>query len=124
MSGYSGYSGATGVSGYSGATGGGSTAVTFFSMNDLVLWGASGSYFKSTISGNQSFYLSGISSGVYYYTLIKNTSASAVTITLPNTADIKPSATFTVGANNKYKEVALIYDGTTRIWQVSEELSF
>ena len=120
IDGTSGYSGQSGWSGQNGSAGG---AAIFYSSNDLVLWGASGQYLYSTISGNQSFYLSGISSGVYYYTLIKNTSASAVTITLPNTADIKPSATFTVGANNKYKEVALIYDGTTRIWQVSEELS-
>ena len=48
-----GYSGASGWSGQNGSAGG---AAIFYSSNDLVLWGTSGQYLYSTISGNQSFY--------------------------------------------------------------------
>jgi hypothetical protein len=41
---------------------------------------------------------------------------------LPNTADVKSSTTTTIAAG-KYKELAFFSDGTTRFWQISEELS-
>lgn len=104
------------------ATGGGA-GTTFYTPTDLSVDGANGNYFLIEISANASFSLSNIAVGTQYYFRIKNTSAGAITITLPNTADIKKAATFTVGASNKYVEAAMIYDGTNRTWQISEELS-
>jgi hypothetical protein len=95
----------------------------FYSQTSLTVDGANGNYFLIELSANASFSLSNIVAGTQYYFRIKNTSGSAITITLPNTADIKASATFTVGASNKHKEVAMIFDGTKRTWQISEELT-
>lgn len=93
-----------------------------YSQSNLSINGNNGTYFICSISGNSSFMLSNIATGVSYIIRIKNTSSSAITITLPTTADIKPFNTFTIAANNVYRELSLIYDGTNRIWQVSVEL--
>ena len=93
------------------------------SQSNLTIDGATNNYFIVSLSANASFSLSNIATGRMYYFLIKNTSSSDITITLPNTADIKASLTFVVKASNKYKEVALFFDGTNRIWQISEDLT-
>lgn len=95
----------------------------FYSQSNLTIDGANGNYFLVTLSANASYSLSNIATGVQYYFRIKNTSGSAITITLPNTADIKSVLAFGVGASNKYKEVAMIYDGTNRTWEIGEELT-
>lgn len=83
--------------------------------------GSLGNFIIATISTNSSFSLSNITMGIHYYIMIYNNGANAITITLPTTADVKPSTTFTVSAS-KRKEVAMIYDGERRYWQISEEL--
>ena len=99
-----------------------STLRAFYSQSNLTIDGANGDFFIISLDANASFSLSNITTGKIYYFLIKNTSASEITITLPNTADIKSALTFTIPASNNYKEVAMIYDGTNRIWQISEAL--
>jgi hypothetical protein len=93
------------------------------SQSNLTINGATNNYFIISLSANASFSLSNIATGRMYSFLIKNTSAYDITITIPNTADIKASFTFVVKASNKYKEVALFFDGTNRIWQISEDLT-
>lgn len=79
-------------------------------------------YIKATISANSGFTLSNIPTNKVVTILIKNTGASTITITLPNTADAKAGDTFAIQAS-KYREFSILYDGTTRYWQVSEELT-
>ena len=96
--------------------------ITFYSQTSLTIDGANGNFFLISISANASFSLSNIVQNVQYYFMIKNTGASSITITLPNTADIKSALTVTIGAS-KTKELAMIYNGTNRYWQISEELT-
>lgn len=93
----------------------------FVTQSNLTINGSSGNFFLVSISASSSFTLSNIATGVQYYIRIYNSSASAITITLPNTADIKAVETFDIDATS-YKEVAMIYDGTNRTWQISETL--
>lgn len=77
-------------------------------------------YHIITISGNASFSLSNVPTNKFVTVLVKNTAGGVVT--LPNTADVKSALTFTHAAN-KWREYSILYDGTTRYWQVSEELT-
>ena len=79
-------------------------------------------FFVCTLNANTSFSLSNVSTAQIYYFIIKS-SNGAITITLPNTADVKAVATFTISATNKYKECSMIYNGSSRFWQISEELT-
>ena len=79
-------------------------------------------YIKAEISVNSSFVLSNVPTNKVVTILIKNTGASTITITLPNTADAKAGDAYTIQAS-KYREFSILYDGTTRYWQVSEELT-
>ena len=94
---------------------------SFYTQTDLSINGNNGNFFIITISANASFTLSNIVTGQPYTFLIK-ASGSVRTVTLPNTADVKAVATTDI-ADGKYKELVMIYDGTNRIWQVSEELT-
>jgi len=77
-------------------------------------------YHISTVTGNVSFSLSNVPTNKFVTVLVKNTGGGVVT--LPNTADVKSALTFTHAAN-KWREYSILYDGTTRYWQVSEELT-
>lgn len=94
----------------------------FYTQTNLSIDGANGNFFLITVSANASYSLSNIASGTMYYFVITNSGASDIVITLPNTADIKASATVTIKAGKK-KELAMIFDGTNRYWQISEELT-
>jgi hypothetical protein len=96
--------------------------VQFYTQTSLSIDGANGNFFLVTVSVNASFSLSNIATGTMYYFVITNNGASDITITLPNTADIKSSATVIIKAG-KTKEIAMIFNGTKRYWQISEELS-
>ena len=75
-------------------------------------------YIIATVTGNVSFTLSNVPTNKFVTALVKNTDGGVVT--LPNTADVKAAATYTHSANG-YREYSILYDGTTRFWQVSEE---
>jgi hypothetical protein len=102
-------------------TAGGSLA-SFYTQSNLTIDGNNGNFFLIEINANASFSLSNIATGQIYYFRIKNTGASTINITLPNTADIKSLTTVDIGAS-QYKELAMIYDGTNRTWQISEALT-
>lgn len=89
---------------------------------DLNIDGSVSLAFNITLSANAAFTLSNIAIGQIYMFIIKNTGASAITITLPNTADVKASTTITIDPG-KTKELSLFYTGTTRFWQISESLT-
>lgn len=102
-------------------SGGGGTSTVFYSQTNLNIDGAIGNFFLVTLSANASFTLANIEVGVQYYFVIKNSGSSTTTVTLPNTADIKSAMIINVSAY-KTVELAMIFDGTNRIWQISEEL--
>ena len=60
--------------------------------------------------------MSNVPTNKFVSALVKNTAGGVVT--LPNTADVKEAATFTHTAN-QWLEYSILYDGTTRFWQVS-----
>lgn len=93
--------------------------------SSLAIDGANGTYFKIATGVNSSFTFSNLATGVVYGILIKNSDlADDITITLPNTADILPALIATVDIPaGSYIEFSVFYDGTNRIWQISEELS-
>ena len=93
-----------------------------YSQSSLALNGNNGNFFICSISANSSITLSNILSSQIYHIVVNNTGSSTITITLPNTADRKASPTITIAAG-KAKQIAFIYDGTTRYWQDSVELS-
>lgn len=91
-------------------------------LTSLTIDGSTYDFFYITISANASFSLSNITTNQIYYFMITNSGAGEITITLPNTADVSSADTFTIGAS-KVKEVSMIYNGTNRYWQISEELA-
>lgn len=81
------------------------------------------SYIIATISANSSFTITNLPTDQMVTVLINNTNQTDVTVTLPNTADVKPSADYVIGGGGgKYREFSIYFDGFTRYWQVSEEL--
>lgn len=95
-------------------------SVTFVEQTDLNINGANGNYVISTLTANAAFSgLINLSLGIQYFFLIKNNSGATITITLPNTADIKSVSTVAIDGG-KYREFSMIYNGTKRIWQISE----
>jgi hypothetical protein len=91
--------------------------------NDLNIDGLLGTFFVINITTNASyiFDLENITTGIFYYVLIKNNSTGPITITLPNVNTIRSCDSITI-LNNKAKELSFIWDGTDYIFQVSEEL--
>lgn len=94
-------------------------AITRATQSNLTCNFASTNYIVATVTGNQSFTLSNVPTDEVVTILIINTGGGD--ITLPNTADKYSNATWTHSANG-IREYSLFYDGTTRYWQVSEEL--
>lgn len=90
-------------------------------QTSLTLDLAANNIFNIELSANASFSLTNPETTRDYYFYVKNTSASAITITLPNTADVVASATQTIAAT-KTRAFAMQWNGTKRIWQVSEEI--
>jgi len=78
------------------------------------------SYCVVSLSANDSFSLSNITTGKYYTFRIKNDGTSAITITLPS-GHIYASQTWSIGVG-KAREMSMIYNGSKQIWQVSGEL--
>jgi hypothetical protein len=99
-----------------------SNILNFHTQTDLICNFASYNYIIATIDESLSISISNVTTGIIYGIMINNDSESEITITLPNTADVKSSTTTTIAAG-KYKELAFFSDGTTRYWQISEELS-
>ena len=91
-------------------------------QSSLTLDLATYNIFNVELSANASFSISNPETTRDYYFYVKNTGASAITITLPNTADVVASATQTIAAT-KTKAFAMQWNGTKRIWQVSEEIA-
>lgn len=101
-------------------SGGGGTSTVFHSQTDFNIDGNNGTYFLITSSETApSISLSNITIGVMYYIRVLSQSSFAMTIALPNTADIRPSNVISVSPNT-YKTIAMVYDGTLREWQISE----
>ena len=96
-------------------------AFTFGTGASLTINGNVLTFQTLSVSANSSFSLSNIKIGVMYEFLVKNTGGSSITITIPNTSDVRVSDTVTITAS-KAREFSLTYDGTKRYWQVSEEL--
>lgn len=90
-------------------------------QTSLTLDLATNNIFNIELSANASFSLTNPETTRDYYFYVKNTSASAITITLPNTADLFKNATETITAA-KTKAFALQWNGTKRIWMVAEEI--
>ena len=91
--------------------------------DSLAIDGANGTWFNIFVNANSSFTFSNIATGVVYEFLIKNSHLTdTITITLPNTADIKSDSSYDITAGS-YIELSMFYDGTNRIWQVSDELT-
>lgn len=91
--------------------------------DSLAIDGANGSWFNISVNANSSFTFSNITTGIVYEFLIKNSHLTdTITITLPNTADIKSDLSYDITADS-YIELSMFYDGTNRIWQVSNELA-
>ena len=103
----------------------GSVHIIHDNGSSLAIDGANGTYFKIATGINSSFTFSNLATGVVYGILIKNSDLTEdITITLPNTADILPALIATVDIPaGSYIEFSVFYDGTNRIWQISEELS-
>ncbi len=93
----------------------------FGTGSSLTIDGNVNNFQTQTVSTNSSFSLSNIKVGVMYELLVKNSGASSITITIPNTSDVRVSDTVTIAAS-KAREFSLTYDGTKRYWQVSEEV--
>lgn len=96
--------------------------VNFHEQTDLAIDGDNGDYFIIEISADETFSLSNIITGLHYYFLIKNTDTENIFITLPSGTNISPHTTIEINAN-KYVEVAMISNGTVKIWQISGEMS-
>ena len=93
-------------------------------LTSLSIDGSLGEYYIISLSNNSTFVLNNVVPGRIYYFLIKNISASTITIMFPNTADIKikNASSFTITADT-YTEVSMVYNGVNRCWQTSEELN-
>lgn len=99
-----------------------SNILSFHTQTNLTCDFASHNYIIATIEESLSVSVSNVTAGIVYGIMIKNDSESEITITLPTTNNVKSSATTTIAAG-KYKELSFFSDGTTRYWQISEELS-
>lgn len=104
-------------------SGGGGTSTIFHSQTDLNIDGNNGNFFSVSLSANTSFILSNIEVGVMYYFRIYNSNSSNITVSFPNTSDIRPSSIGAYVSINtfKYTTIAMNYNGTVREWQVAEE---
>jgi hypothetical protein len=103
------------------ANGGGTV---FYTQAGVAMDGANGNFFiASTSTASSTIAVTNIAIGVQYYIVIKNTSAStAISVILPSTADVKTTSVIEVGIG-KSKMLAMIFDGTTRYWHDSMEMS-
>ena len=100
-----------------------STPVKSFSTaTSLTIDMSTREYVRVTLSSGGTLSLSNVTTGKEYFFLFQDTGASGYTVTLPTAADIASAGTFDVPAG-EFKEVAMIYDGTNRIWQISEDLA-
>lgn len=94
---------------------------TFTTGSSLTIDGATHNFHTLSVSVNSSFSLSNLTTGLLYEFLVKNTGASKITITIPNTSDVRVADTVDISAG-KAREFSLLWDGTKRYWQISEEL--
>jgi len=100
--------------------GGKESKITRTTQTNLTCDFASTNLIIATVTGNQSFTLSNVPTDKVVTIIIINTGGGD--ITLPNTADYFASETWTHAAGG-IREYSLLYDGTNRYWQVSEELT-
>lgn len=77
-------------------------------------------YHKAEIAANSSFVLSSVTVGKYYTIRVKNTAASAITVSLQS-GGVYTSETSDIAAG-KAREFSVLYDGTQYIWQIGDEM--
>lgn len=94
----------------------------FYYQSNFNIDGNNGNYFWVTATTSLSFTLNNIEIGVPYYFYIHNSSTASITVTFPNTADLRPSSTFSITKNYKYV-IGMIYDGIMRTWFISARVS-
>jgi hypothetical protein len=97
--------------------------VSFHTQSTLDIDGDDGDYFIIELAADDTFTFTNIVTGKHYYFLIKNDATSGtVTATLTSDADIAAEESVEI-AEDEYAELAVISNGTDRIWQLSNGLA-
>lgn len=98
--------------------------LNFIAKSSLTIDLSEGQNFIVTLDDDDVFDLSNIASDTaYYFTIYNEHATDTITIDIPNTDDVTAVQSIFIIADAT-REISLIKVGTTRYWQISEELYY